>query len=102
MYCILTFLISVPPHKLSLVISFIISSVSSLLLVSLQAVPFLSVCKVVSDGVVCLLQEGVVRVPRARLQQLQHAEPIAQLDPQPDGKVSKQETAGKSQAQQKR
>lgn len=95
MYSIPTFLVSVSPHKLSLVISLIIPFVSSSLLVPAQPIPFLPVSEVVSDGVVCLLQERIVRVPRARSQQLQHPEPIAQLDPQPYGKISEQKQQGK-------
>lgn len=49
--------------------------------------PLLSVSKVITDGIVRLLQQSVVRVPRAGLQQLQHPEPVAQLYPQADGEV---------------
>lgn len=94
MYCVLTLLTSRPPHKLSLVISLTISLVNALLQVALEPVPFLPVCEVVPDGVVCLLQESIIRAPRARPQQLQHPEPIPQLDPQPNGEVSERETPG--------
>lgn len=50
-------------------------------------IPLLSVCKVVSNPVISLSQQSIITVTRSNSQQLQHPEPVAQLDPQAYGQV---------------
>lgn len=64
----LAFLISVPSHKVSLVISFIISFVFSFLPVPLQNIPLLTVCKIISNSIVCLFKKGIIWVTWASFQ----------------------------------
>lgn len=51
-------------------------------------IPLLSVGEVVPDGIVSLLQQSIVTSPGTTFQQLHHLEPVSQLDPKVNGKVT--------------
>ncbi|TNN52030.1 hypothetical protein EYF80_037745 [Liparis tanakae] len=54
----------------------------------MAALGWLHFSKVVSDSVVGLLQQSIVTVPGAAFEQLEHPEPVSQLDSQADGQIA--------------
>lgn len=60
------------------------------ILLHTHLIPLLSVCKVVSNSVICLFQQRIITVTRSNSQQLKHPKPVTQLDPQAYGQVPRE------------
>lgn len=56
--------------------------------VQIGDLPLLSISKVVSDGIVGLLKETVIRVTWSSFQELEYSKPISQLQPQANSQIS--------------
>lgn len=56
--------------------------------VQIGDLPLLSISKVVSDGIVGLLKETVIRITWSSLQELEYSKPISQLQPEANSQIS--------------
>lgn len=56
--------------------------------VQIGYLPLLSIGKVVSDGIVGLLEKTVICTTISSFQQLEYSKPVSQLLPEPNSKIS--------------